>query len=227
MHSDILANDSTISIKSLDTIYIHSFGMNRDSIIWVIASNISNATNIKIDNTIINSKVNLKKNSISAKLPESFNQNKKVDISLVDLVSYTYSETKNGLLNVDEIYLLKLDDKVDPKNEIKPVFNFSDIEIPDYTEQIRLTNFGMNKSKTIWVKADNLTGNSIILLDTSLLTTKTYLRDNSLTAELPETFINNKKVSIQIVDPELELKSNALDGLLNVEEVYLLNLSKK
>jgi len=102
------SNGSNLS-GSVITMTIKNYGMNKGKTVWVNAKNITNTTHIRLDGVLLESTAVVKKGVVMAQLPESFSGKKKVDLELVDIASNNTSDKKKGLLNVDEIYLLKLD----------------------------------------------------------------------------------------------------------------------
>lgn len=97
-------NGSTI------TMTIKNYGMNKGKTVWVNAKNITKTTHIRLDGVLLESNAVVAKGVVMAQLPESFIGKKKVDLELVDIASNNISDKRKGLLNVDETYLLKLDE---------------------------------------------------------------------------------------------------------------------
>lgn len=206
---------------------IINYGMNKNKVVWVKADKISKTTNIKLDGQLLKSTPHLDKDMVSVQLPDSFNENKTVDIQLIDIVTNKTSDIRKGLLNVEKAYLLKTGGTEETKkNDILDI-GLSEMDLTSFKENIKIINFGMNKSKMIWVTADGITDNSLIVLDNKVLNTKAHVDKGSLTASLPASFNTNKNVSFQIIDTDGNAKSKINKGLLNVEDVYLLNLSKE
>lgn len=103
------SQDSNLE-EAMDSIDIKNFGMNKGKTIWVNANNITKTTHIRLDGILLESNARVAKGVVLAQLPDSFSGKRKVIIELVDMASNNTSNQKNGLLSVEEVYLLKLKD---------------------------------------------------------------------------------------------------------------------